>query len=609
MELRYNFLIYFLVSVRVIAMLISSPVYSLRQIPSLVKVGISFSIAIIVANVTDFSNVIIPNNIIDLAITCSKEIIIGIIIGFISTLIFNAVRASAQLMDFSIGFSMAQYYDPSTSGMSTPLERLFNWIALIIFVTFNFHHNILLAIIKSFEIISPGISTMNSSSFMVLMNTFSNFFFISIQLAAPIVIVLFITDFTLGLIARTVPQLNVFILGMPLKVIVGLMAIATILPGLSHMYIKTFDKIIEELMKFFSTFPVILLMASDDKTEEATPKKLQEARKKGQVPKSVELNSAIILFGAVLVLTFISNYYYNNGRLFIIESFKFIKKDDLGLTDVANIFIYMIKNGLIAGLPVILTVMILGIVANIAQVGFLVSSEGLKPKLEKLNPIEGFKRIFSKRSIVELLKSIAKIALIFFVSYKYISSKIFEILKTSDLNPNGVFSFVKNILDTQLNRVIIIMIVIGITDFIFQKRQFKRDMRMTKQEVKEEYKQTEGDPQLKSKIRQKQRQLAMRRMMHEVPKATVVITNPTHYAVALKYERGKNSAPTVIAKGVDVVALRIKEIAKENSVPIVENKALARALYAKVEIDQSIPMELYQAVAEILAYVYSLKKM
>lgn len=609
MELKYNFLIYFLVSVRVIAMLISSPVFSLRQIPPLVKIGISFSVAIIVANVTDFSNAIIPNNIIDLLITCSKEIIIGIIIGFISTLIFNTVRASAQLMDFSIGFSMAQYYDPSTSGMSTPLERLFNWIALIIFVTFNFHHNILLAIIKSFEIISPGISTMSSNSFMVLMNTFSNFFFISIQLAAPIVIVLFITDFTLGLIARTVPQLNVFILGMPLKVIVGLMAIVTILPGLSHMYIKTFDKIIEELMKFFSTFPVILLMASDDKTEEATPKKLQEARKKGQVPKSVELNSAIVLLGAVLVLTFISNFYYNNGRLFIIDSFKLIKKDELGLTDVANIFIYMAKNGLIAGLPVILTVLVLGVVANIAQVGFLTSTEGLKPKLEKLNPIEGFKRIFSKRSVVELLKSIAKIALIFFVSYKYISSKIFEILKTSDLNPNGVFPFIKNILDTQLNRVIIIMIVIGITDFVFQKRQFKRDMRMTKQEVKEEYKQTEGDPQLKSKIRQKQKQLAMRRMMHEVPKATVVITNPTHYAVALKYERGKNSAPTVIAKGVDVVALRIKEIAKENSVPIVENKALARALYAKVDIDQSIPMELYQAVAEILAYVYSLKKM
>lgn len=603
-----EFLIFFLASIRVIGMLITSPIFSLRQIPAFVKVALSIILGILISSTISPEGIVVSMSGFELVLSCGRELIIGVSIGYIANLIFSSVRTSAQLMDFNIGFSMAQYYDPSTAGTSTPLERFFNWVAMVIFLTFNFHHIIISAVLKSFEVAPIGKLALSSGSFVSVMNTFSNSFYIAIQLAAPIVIVLFITDLTLGLIARTVPQLNIFILGMPVKVLVGLLAITAILPGLTHMYVKTFDGLSKNIMNLFTTFPVLFLMA-DDKTEEPTSKKLSDARKKGQVAKSVDLTSAIILFGITIIFSLFGDMYYSSGKLMIIESFKNIRKIDLTTGDISVLFIGMIKNGLMAALPVILTVLILGVVANIAQSGFLLTSESIKPKLDKLNPIEGFKKIFSRRSLVELIKSISKITIIAYVAFSFIKGKIFDILKTSDLNANGIFPFVKSVTDSQLVRLVIVMMIIGITDFVFQKRQYKRDLRMTKQEIKEEYKQSEGDPNIKSKIKQKQREMSMRRMMHEVPKATVVVTNPTHFAVAIKYDKGEGVAPRVVAKGADLVAQKIKGLAKDSNVPVIENKHLARTLFARVEIDEEIPVELYQAVAEIIAYVYSIKKM
>lgn len=602
------FIIFFLVSIRVAAMLISSPVFSVRQIPAMVKVGLSIMIGYIVTMVSNFKGVVVPNSNIELVLACGKEVIIGVSIGFIATMIFNSIRVSAQLMDFSVGFSMAQYYDPSTAGNSTPLERFFNWFAIVIFFTFNFHHIILNAVIKSFQIIPPGVYAVSITSYNAIFASFFKSILLAVQLAAPIIIVLFITDFTLGLISRAVPQIHIFILGMPIKVLVGLLAIATILPGLTRIYIKAFENMSVDILKYFNAFPFIMLMAADDKTEEPTAKKLQDARKKGQVPKSVDLNSGLTLLFIAIVFSVYGEQLYTNGRVFINQCFNFLSVENLDMASVKNIFIFMLKNGVIAAAPIILTVMTIGIISNIAQTGFMLSSEGMKPKFDKINPIQGFKRIFSKRTIMELLKTMLKVSLIAYIAYSFVKGKIFDILKTSDLNPSGIYPFVKDITDSQLVRMVIVILLIGVADYIFQKRQFKKDMKMSKQEVKEEYKQMEGDPQIKSKIRQKQREMAMRRMMQEVPKATVVVTNPTHFAVALKYEKEKDSAPLIVAKGADLVAFKIKEIAKENKVPIVENKTLARTLYARADINEQVPVELYQAVAEIIAYVYSLKK-
>lgn len=604
-----NFILFFIVSIRVVAMLISSPVFSMRQIPSFIKVALSLIIGYMMSITINTADFVMPSSNIEFLIVCSKELLVGLIIGFIATLIFNAVRSSVQMIDFSIGFSMSQYYDPSTSSSSTVLERLFNWIALMLFLTFNFHHVLIEAIIKSFEIIPPGSMTYNSDIFSHLLSVFTHGFLISIQLAAPIVIVLFLTDFTLGLISRTVPQIHVFILGMPIKVLFGLLAISIILPGLSRIYIKTFEGISTDILKFFNMFPVLFILANDDKTEEPTGKKLSDAKKKGQIPKSVELNSAIILLFIMFAFNIYGDSLFTNARLFIIESYKYLTKEIMNNGDVLSIFLFMIKNGVVAALPIVLTVLVIGVAGNLLQTGFIFTSESIKPKFEKINPLQGFKRFFSKRSFVELLKSVAKVSVVGYVAYSFVKSKINDILKTSDLNPVGIFPFVKSITDSQLSRIVMVMLVIGIVDFVFQKRQYKKDLRMTKQEVKEEFKQMEGNPEIKSKIKQKQREMSMRRMMQEVPKATVVVTNPTHFAVALKYEKNENAAPVVVAKGADLVALRIKEIARENSVPILENKQLARTLYARVEINEVIPVELYQTVAEIIAYVYSMKKM
>lgn len=604
--MQKDFLIFFLISVRIVAMLVTSPVFSLRQIPVYIKVGLSLVISSLISAAIS-TQISLPSNWFSLSLYVGKELFIGVSIGYISTFIFNAVRVSAQLMDFHIGFSMSQYYDPSTAGNSTPLERFFNWFALVLFLVFNFHHIILSAVIKSFDVIPVGTYSANSNVFLATTDIFSNSFYLAIQLSAPIVIILFVTDFTMGLIARTVPQLNIFILGMPLKVLIGLLAVSAVLPGLTHIYIKSFESIYTNLLKFFNVFPFIMLMA-DDKTEEPTYKKLQDARKKGLVAKSIDLTSSVVLLGIAVILILFGSQYYTNGRLFIIDSFKYVNKSDLTSGNVFNILIYMIKNGLIAALPVILTVMLLEIIGNILQTGFLYTTEGLKPDLKKFNLIEGIKRFYSKRAFVELFKSLGKISVLSYISFRFVKDNLNEILKTSDLNPRGLYRFVKNIMDSQLIRLVIIMFIIGISDYIFQKRQYKKDLRMTKQEIREELKQSEGDPQIKSRIRQKQREMAMKRMMHEVPKATVVVTNPTHFAVALKYESGVDRAPRVVAKGMDLIALKIKEIAKGNDVPVVENKSLARTLYARVNIDEEVPVELYQAVAEIIAYVYSLKR-
>jgi flagellar biosynthetic protein FlhB len=241
------------------------------------------------------------------------------------------------------------------------------------------------------------------------------------------------------------------------------------------------------------------------------------------------------------------------------------------------------------------------------QVGFLFTMEPLKMKISKLDPIQGFKRIFSLRAIVELLKSILKIIIVGLVTFSVLWFQIDEILLLTDKSLGASLSSIGNLTVKMGLYASAALLFLAFLDYLYQRYDFERNIRMSKQDIKDEYKKTEGDPLIKSKIKQKQREMAMKRMMQEVPKADVVITNPTHYAVALKYEDEKMDAPVVIAKGVDYVALKIKELAKEHDVVTVENRPLARALYSQTEIGDAIPEEFFKAVAEILAYVYRLK--
>lgn len=250
---------------------------------------------------------------------------------------------------------------------------------------------------------------------------------------------------------------------------------------------------------------------------------------------------------------------------------------------------------------------VIAVGVNMLQFKFQISTKPLKPKFSKLNPISGMKRLFSKDKIVELIKSIAKIVLIMFIVYSTVKDDWVYLVKFYGMPLNQAIEAIGNIVINMGLKISLVFMIVAFVDLIYQRRKFNNDIKMTKQEVKDEYKNAEGDPQIKGKIRSKMREASQRRMMQDVPKADVVITNPTHFAVAIKYDASTGSAPIVLAKGADYVAQKIKEIARENKVEIVENKPLARMLYANVDIGQEVPPELYQAVAEVLAMVYKMQ--
>lgn len=276
-----------------------------------------------------------------------------------------------------------------------------------------------------------------------------------------------------------------------------------------------------------------------------------------------------------------------------------------------NTAMALLRDGLVTILlisaPIFAIAVVLALVINVYQVKFKITLKPLKPKGNKINPISGFKKIISLEKLFDLLKAIVKILLIGLVVYNKIKGEWGMIHKLYDMDLTQGFAYLGNLVIDVGFSVSAVYMIVGLADFMYQKRKFKKDMRMTKQEIKDEFKQTEGDPQIKGRIKQKMREAAQRRMMNSVPEADVVITNPTHYACAIKYDKDSSDAPVLVAKGADLIAKRIKEVAKDNKVVIVENKPLARMLYFNVEIGDQIPPELYQMTAEVLAYVYNLK--
>ena len=342
-----------------------------------------------------------------------------------------------------------------------------------------------------------------------------------------------------------------------------------------------------------------------EKTEEPTAKKRADARKKGQVARSQELNSAFVLLIGFFGLKLLWDSIYGSIAAYTTYVFTNLNQT-VDTENIVRIFIGIVLILAKTAFPIMLFIMLIGLAINFFQVGLNFNTESIEFKLDKLNPINGFGRIFSKRSLVELVKSFFKILVIGFFLYRFIHEQLLAMPQFMFFDLTTSLALVAEIIFQMAFVVIGVIMIMSFLDYGYQKWQTTQDLKMSKQEVKDEMKQTEGDPQIKGKIRQKQRQMAMARMMKEVPKADVIITNPTHYAIALSYEQGM-SAPVVIAKGQDLVAQRIKEIGREARVPIVENKPLARTLFAVVQVGDSVPQELYQAVAEVLAYVYRLK--
>lgn len=346
-----------------------------------------------------------------------------------------------------------------------------------------------------------------------------------------------------------------------------------------------------------------------EKTEEPTAKKLEDARKKGQVMRSTEVVTAATLLAFFFMLKIFVGFIGNRFMTSFRQTIGFISdytSEPFTLNTARTIIRGSFWNIIVAAFPIMIVGLVVTIVAIVFQVKWKVTAEPLKPKFDKFNPVTGMKRLFSKDKIMDLFKSIAKVVILAYVVYSYLKNQWPLIYKMYSYTLPQAIAVIG---DTVINvgiRISALFAMIAMFDLFYQKWKYHQDMMMSKQEVKDEYKNSEGDPKVKSQQKQRMQQASQRRMMQDLPNADVVITNPTHLAVAIKYDKDTNEAPVVVAKGADYLAQKIKDRARENAIEIVENKPLARMLYHNVEIGAEIPPELYQMVAEVLAYVYSL---
>ena len=349
--------------------------------------------------------------------------------------------------------------------------------------------------------------------------------------------------------------------------------------------------------------------SSEDRTERATPKKREEERKKGNLFQSADVVSALSILAIFVVLRVVFPYLYRYLSNFMIQYFTYAaQRSTLTEAFTSDVF----RDAWIAVLlgcgPVLVVSLVAAVLATGAQTRFKFSTEKIKFKLSNISPLQGMQRLFSLRSIAELLKSIIKVVCVGYVMYLQITRICSRFVQMMN---SDVLESAEEVLNAIMDLVIqmsLVFIAIAALDYFYQWWEYERNIRMTKQEVKEEYKQLEGNPEIKGRIRQVQRRISGRRMMQQVPKADVVVRNPTHYAVALRYDAEKDSAPVVLAKGRDYLALKIIEVAEANHVPMKEDRPLAHALYDAVEVDAQIPQEFYQALAEIMAWVYRLKQ-
>lgn len=343
------------------------------------------------------------------------------------------------------------------------------------------------------------------------------------------------------------------------------------------------------------------------KTEEPTPRKLEEARKKGQVSTSKEVNSFAILLGAGAVVM-ASPWLIQPG----LEAFRGLIEVATSVTvdrgAVQSVFIDLLLAALLTAGPVFALLMFIAVAANIAQSGFIFSADPLKFELNRISPISGFKRLFSLKSVVELLKGVFKMVLVAAVVWWILVPEMARLESLLRMDVAELLGLVLVLITRLMIAVLALLAAIALIDYLYQRYEFMKQMRMTLQEVKDEFKQSDGDPQVRARLRQIRAERARQRMMQAVPTADVVVTNPTHFAVAMKYDESTMAAPRVVAKGADEVAFRIRELAGEHEIPLVENPPLARALFDTVEIDQEVPPEHYKAVAEVIGYVMRLRR-
>jgi len=347
--------------------------------------------------------------------------------------------------------------------------------------------------------------------------------------------------------------------------------------------------------------------ARDDRTEPATPKRLQEARERGQIPRSRELSGALSLLSVVVALWYLGPAIWHGLAQEMTYTLQGLSSTDLQITDIQPVIGRTLLNHLSLIAPVLGIALVVGVLANVLQVGVFFSTDPILPRWSRLNPASGLSRLFSTHSAAELAKALLKLAIVGAVAFFSLRTNVEAVFLLGEQGVAAYFAGLSRMGADLIGKSALALLVLGGLDYFYQRWQHQHDLMMSKTEVKDEARQQDIDPKIKARIRSMQRDLSRRQMMAAVPKATVVITNPTHLAIALSYDRGATPAPQVVARGAGYLAERIKTLAREAGVPVVEDKPLARSLYRHVKVGEFIPATLYQAVAQILAYVYSLQ--
>lgn len=610
-DLAY-FLGMFLIFLRISSYFVATKIFFPSGTPIMFKTGFSMILSYGIISGVDHTTVLAIDSNYMIAFYIISEVLTGLILGYITNLVFQAAKLAGSWIDIHAGFSMVTILDPATQTSTTLMGNLFYFVSLVFFFMINGQELIVKSIYESISIVPLGHTIVYQETVMGAAETIVNFFALGVKIALPIVLIIVMTDICLGLITRTVPTIPIMIFGMPIKNILGFITFLIIMPTMLKIIgtaIYELPDIFNKIFKLIPVVPLAFVFASDDKTEEATPKKKSDSRKKGQIARSKDVGVALTMVVCTIAVSACWNMMINGFKEVMIYFLQLPTLDNFDKLSLTGILITVIMRVAYGLLPIALPIMVGGIIASLMQTGFLITGEPLKPSFGKLNPLSGIKNMISKRSLVDLCKNLIVISIVSIIAYRYISSNYQQIISMSNIYLPSLNVEIKNLVLGIFKQICIVLIVIAAIDYFVQFKMHNQDLKMSKQEVKEEYKQQEGDPQLKGKIKQKQREMSRQRMMQSVSDATVVITNPTHLAIALKYEEGTDmEAPKVLAKGADYLALKIKSIAKENEIPIIENKPLARMMYDKVEIDNDIPPELYQGVAEILAIVMKIKK-
>lgn len=599
-----DFKILLLIMIRVSSFIVVSPVFFPKGINNIFKIIFSFAFSLILFSIIAPDIKITVQNEVQYIFLIFSEVIIGILIGIFVNLLFQLFSGIGSILDSQGGFSSAQIFDPMTNNNSSVIEKFFYWISLSVFIILNGHHYFIRAFIFSYDKIKIGDLNFTSNLLDSFVNTTVIIFRSSFMIIVPIIIVLIFVDVILGIISRIIPKINIIVISFPFKIVVTVGLLIISVKIIFNKFLSLYVDFNDLIFRIFSFAP-ILFVFSDDKTEEPTPQKIKKTREEGNVAKSAFLISAISLVGIVVIIM-MGGFILNEFKNILIHFLRDGVAYNYGPYDVVDIFKSVVFKSLMLIIVPSIVFVFLAIISNIVQTGFLITPKSLKPSFRDLNPISNIKNIFSIKALFDLFRDSIVIAILCYISYKFILDNIEEFFRISNFRVKYSFSSIVPLFMSIFLKIFMIVGVIGIVDFAIEKFRYKKKLKMTKQEVKEEFKQMEGDPEVKAQIKQRAKQIIMQNMMSNVKDSSVIITNPTHISVALRYKQGKDSAPRLVAKGINHMAYRIKEIAQENNVPIVEDKYLARFIYKNVELEEEIPQEIYKAVADILTYIFKL---